>query len=211
MRKKVQNSKKMYEEQGYNQNQIDCLMEGIAKGQDVSLCENPEFDSFQMNQILRGLSAGVDATIYAKTDYNWFQMEEIRKGLERKLDISSYLDANMDFRVMREVRKGLEVGLDMNPYAELGAPRMRQIRKALLEDIDIMAMDEFLNALSFIVVTVLGMSNVYAEAVLNAKASIRLSPVGSLSELNSAPAKEYSPIYSIFFDLLKSITSRTES
>lgn len=130
--------RKNYIRQGYNRNQIECLMEGRKKGVDVSIYENPEFFSLQMNQILQGLLSGVDVSLYAKPEYDWFQMEEIRKGLERNLDVSKYMDPQMDFRIMRELRKGLEINIDLTNFTHMDPGKIRQIRLAFISKVSIL-------------------------------------------------------------------------
>ncbi|MDD6327298.1 MAG: FapA family protein [Lachnospiraceae bacterium] len=130
--------RKNYLSQGYNRNQIECLMEGRKKGVDVSVYENPAFFSLQMNQILQGLLSGVDVSLYAKTEYDWFQMEEIRKGLERNLDVTKYMDPDMDFRIMRELRKGLEINIDLTSFTHMEPGKIRQIRLAFISKVSIL-------------------------------------------------------------------------
>lgn len=130
--------RKKYILQGYNHNQIECLMEGISKGVDVSAYENPEFISLEMNQILQGLISGVDVSVYAKKEYDWFQMEEIRKGLERNVDITKYMDPKNEFLTMREIRRGLEQNIDLTGFMKLNPGKMRQIRLAIMSKLSIL-------------------------------------------------------------------------
>ena len=68
--------------EGYTQDQVMMILEGMNAGLDVSVYRNKEFLAFQMFQIREGLQEGLPVEHYAKPEFDWFQMEEIRLGLK---------------------------------------------------------------------------------------------------------------------------------
>ena len=123
----------------FDENQKQTLLEGVENGLDISVYANPNYDSYQMNEIRWGLEKNLDVTQYATTKYNWRQMSQIREGLERNLDISVYADSKYDDLQMEQIRLGLEDKLDISAYInpEYNADQMEQIRKGLEQKLDV--------------------------------------------------------------------------
>lgn len=85
-----------------------------------------------------GLQNGVDVSVYENPAYDWFQMEEIRPGLEQGIDISRYANEQLTYDKMRQIRKGLAEGVDLSGFYQLDAALLRELRKALVSDVDMM-------------------------------------------------------------------------
>ena len=76
------------------------LMNNMSIDSLTRMYEQQDFDDLQLNEIRVGLDRGVDVSIYANRIYHWGQMQMIRKGLERHLDISKYADPRMPLNDM---------------------------------------------------------------------------------------------------------------
>jgi len=121
----------------YNSDQMKEIRDGKAAQIDTSQYENPDFMAIQMRQIKIGLMDGLDVSIYAKPSFDWLQMTEIRNGLAAGVDVSKYADPEIPYDKMRQVRKGLESGVDISAYLDRDAGILREMRLAMLSDIDI--------------------------------------------------------------------------
>lgn len=120
---------------GFTQDQVNEIKEGLDSGLDVSVYAKKEFLAIQMHQIRRGLQEELPVESYASADFDWFQMEEIRKGLQGGLDIKLYASPSVSYDRMRQIRKGLKKGINLSNYARLDAGVLRELRKALLSKI----------------------------------------------------------------------------
>lgn len=123
--------------EGYTQDQVMMITEGLDAGLDVSAYRNKEFLAFQMYQIREGLLAGLPVEHYAKPEYDWFQMEEIRLGLEAGVNISIYANPKIHYEKMRQLRLGLNEGINLTPFLNFDAGIIEEIREAKLARIDI--------------------------------------------------------------------------
>lgn len=123
---------------GFTHDQIREIKEGEGAGLDVSVYAKKEFMAIQMLEIRRGMQAGVAVRLYARPEYDWFQMAEIRTGLEEDVDVSIYASPDISYDRMREIRLGLADGLDLSKYKKMEAGYLRQLRKALLEKVNIL-------------------------------------------------------------------------
>lgn len=126
-----------YRNQGFNDDQIHEIEEGLKAGIDVSRYNRKNLYAIQMHQIRLGLLSGVDVEIYRNPEYDWFQMEEIRLGLEEGLDVLLYAKKEFPFETMREIRQGLEEGIHLEKYAKLDAGLLREIRLANADRVNI--------------------------------------------------------------------------
>ena len=75
-RQMLYDEKQLYNE-GFNQNQVEEIIDGQMAGIDVSAYANKNFLAVQMRQVRMGLVDGLDVTEYAHDFYDWFQMEEM--------------------------------------------------------------------------------------------------------------------------------------
>ena len=123
--------------EGYTQDQVMMIVEGMDAGLDVSAYRNKDFLAFQMFQIREGLKEGLPVEHYAKPEFDWFQMEEIRLGLKEELNISLYAKPEIPYEKMRQLRLGLSQGLNLTPFLNLRAGIIREIREAKLKNVDI--------------------------------------------------------------------------
>ena len=130
--------KQRYIDQGYAPGQIEEIMLGLEAGLDVQIYDNKEFFALQMQEIRLGLMQNLPVEIYAKTTFDWFQMEEIRLGLERDLNVKLYAYPKVGYDTMRQIRKGLECGINLNKYVNLPSGVLRELRKALVSNVDIL-------------------------------------------------------------------------
>lgn len=126
------------QKEGYTQDQIMMIVEGIDAGLDVSAYRNKEFLAFQMFQIREGLQEGLPVECYAKPEFGWFQMEEIRLGLKEGLNISLYAKPEIPYEKMRQIRLGLSQGMNLTPFINLNAGVIREVREAKLKNVDIL-------------------------------------------------------------------------
>lgn len=123
---------------GYTPDQIVEIEEGKNVGVDVSIYARKQYLAIQMCQIKLGLFEKLPVEIYAKPEFDWFQMEEIRKGLSKKLNVEIYAKPTIPYNKMREMRKGLEKNFILTEFLNLDAGKIRQIRKAKENNVDIM-------------------------------------------------------------------------
>lgn len=74
------------------------------------------FNENQIYQIYQGLIAGIDTTVYAKLDYEDYKMEIIRWGLEKEINVQLYMNPALGFQEMYDIywylRKRKKLGLD---------------------------------------------------------------------------------------------------
>lgn len=126
-----------YIHEGFTPDQISEIEEGMKAGIDVSVYARRDFLAMQMRQIRKGLTDNLPMAAYAKPEYDWFQLEEIREGLSSYIDVKKYDSPEIPYDKMRQLRKGLEKGIDLIPYLSLDAGIIRQMRKALLSNVDI--------------------------------------------------------------------------
>lgn len=124
--------------EGFTHDQIREIKEGEGLGLDVSIYAKREFLAIQMLEIRRGLQAGVPVKLYARPEYDWFQMAEIRTGLEDDVDVSVYASPEISYERMREIRLGLMDGINLSSYKRMEAGYLRQLRKAILEKVNIL-------------------------------------------------------------------------
>lgn len=130
-------------EQGFSQDQIDEIVQGIEDGCNVGFYLEPYYSGLQMHQIRLGLMEDLDVGVYCKPEYDWFQMEELRKGLRDKVDIKIYADPKISYNKMREIRKALVIGHDITDYLNYPSGIVREYRKALEQNINL---DSFIQA-----------------------------------------------------------------
>ena len=123
--------------QGFSADQIREIAEGQEAGLDVSVYAKKEYMAIQMRQIRMGMEKGLDVSVYAQKDFDWFQMEEIREGLEAGANTDIYARPEIPYDKMRQIRKGLLKGIDLSPYLYLEAGVLKELRKALLQRINI--------------------------------------------------------------------------
>lgn len=123
---------------GFSADQINEIREGLEAGVDVTVFAKKELLAIQMRQIRLGLTEGLPVEIYAHESYDWFQMEEIREGLKAGIDVSKYASPDIPYDKMRQMRKGLQDGVDLTGYLQLDAGIIRQLRKAIRSDVDIL-------------------------------------------------------------------------
>lgn len=123
--------------QGYDQIQIEEILEGQEHGVDVSVYCDKKYWAIQMRQIRLGLEEGLPVEYYADSHFDWFQMEEIRMGLKSRVDVKLYASPMIPYEKMRQIRKGLEVGINLTLYKNVQAGILRQYRKALISKVDI--------------------------------------------------------------------------
>lgn len=133
----VSKAQEKLKQAGFSPDQISEIMEGAQAGIDVSVYADKELFAIQMRQIRLGLQEGLPVELYASREYDWFQMEEIRKGLQSGIDVKKYADPKLSYDRMRQIRKGLERGVDLWDYRKLDAGLLRQLRKAILEKVNI--------------------------------------------------------------------------
>jgi uncharacterized protein (DUF342 family) len=124
--------------EGFNQNQVDEIIEGQNEGFDVTVYAKKYFYAVQMREIRLGLEDGIDVSQYAKQEYDWFQMQEIRMGLVNKVNVSAYNNPAITYDRMRQVRLGLEQGVNLAKYVKLDAGILEQLRKAYAGKINIL-------------------------------------------------------------------------
>jgi uncharacterized protein (DUF342 family) len=123
--------------EGYSQDQVEEIREGLDAGLDVSSYMNKNFYAIQMRQIRLGLTYNLNVSIYATTDFDWFQMEEIRKGLLQKLDVSIYAKPGIPYDKMRQLREGLAQGINMIDFVSCNAGILRELRMAVVQKVNI--------------------------------------------------------------------------
>ncbi|MCH5270202.1 MAG: DUF342 domain-containing protein [Lachnospiraceae bacterium] len=123
--------------EGYTQDQVTMIEEGLNAGLDVSAYRNKDFLAFQMYQIREGLLEGLPVEHYAKPEFDWFQMEEIRLGLLEGVNISIYADPKIHYEKMRQLRLGLHDGINLTPVLNLDSGIIEEIREAKLAKVDI--------------------------------------------------------------------------
>lgn len=133
----TQEEREKWEKQGFSQDQIDEIEEGLAAGLDIFFYARKEYLAIQMRQIRFGLLDHLPVEIYARPEYDWFQMEEIRLGLAERIDTTKYAAPGITYDKMRQVRKGLQAGIDLSPYLRLDAGVLRELRKAMLAKVNI--------------------------------------------------------------------------
>lgn len=121
----------------YERDQLEELQLGINHGIDISIYENPEYMALQMKWIRKGLEEKIDVSLYASTAFDWFQMEEIYKGIVGSVDVSKYCNPSVSYERMREIRLGLEQGIDLSPFGNHGAKELRELRRALKDNVHI--------------------------------------------------------------------------
>ena len=76
------------------------LMNNMSIDALTRMYEQQGFDNYQLNELRVGLERGVDVSIYADRSYHWGQMQMIRKGLEQRLDVSKYADPRVPLKDM---------------------------------------------------------------------------------------------------------------
>jgi uncharacterized protein (DUF342 family) len=130
-------NKEELQSQGFAPDQINEIEEGIRDGLDVSIYAHKEYLAIQMRQIRFGLQEGLPVEKYAGFYYDWFQMEEIRKGLKAGIDVDKYAFPDIPYDTMRQIRKGFAEGLDLSRYRYLKAGVLREFRKALADNVNI--------------------------------------------------------------------------
>lgn len=131
------NGKNMTER--FDCDQMAEIQAGKEAGVDVSRYAKEIYMAIQMRQLRIGLQNGIDITPYENPEYDWFQMEEIRLGLEHGLNIHLYEDKALPYDRMRQIRKGLEEGIDLSGFYQLDAKLLRELRKALVSNIDMLS------------------------------------------------------------------------
>lgn len=134
--------KQLYNE-GFNQNQVEEIIDGQMAGVDVSVYDNKNFLAVQMRQVRLGLMSSLDVSEYAHDFYDWFQMEEIREGLEAGVDVTKYAAPSVTYDVMREMKEALIEGIDLSPYRNQDAKVLHLLRGAIRNGYDI---SEFMDA-----------------------------------------------------------------
>lgn len=122
--------KQLYNE-GFNQNQVEEIIDGQMAGVDVSAYDKKSFLAVQMRQVRLGLMEGLDVSEYAHDFYDWFQMEEIRKGLMAGVDVTKYAAPSVTYDRMREVKEALILGIDLSPYIKLDAKCLHLLRDSI--------------------------------------------------------------------------------
>lgn len=125
--------------EGFTKAQIDEIDLGMSRGLPIQIYASKDFMPQQMYQLRLGLEAGLEMAPYADPEYDWFQLEEIRIGLEEELDVSLYDRLDIPSRKMHQMRRGLEEKLDLTQYLIYDDGIMKQIRHALMADIDIIS------------------------------------------------------------------------
>ncbi|MDD6810410.1 MAG: FapA family protein [Lachnospiraceae bacterium] len=130
-------SEQQLKAEGFTQDQIHEINEGLKVGLNVSIYAKKEFLSIQMRQIRLGLLEGLPVEKYASLKYDWFQMEEIRKGLSEGVNITLFANPEISYDRMHQIRKGLESGIDLSPYRKLESGILKQLRLAILHRINI--------------------------------------------------------------------------
>ena len=123
---------------GFSDNQIDEINAGLKEGLDVNKYADSKLHAIQMRQIRLGLEKGLPVEYYADPKYDWLQMEELRKGLEDDLDVAVYADEKIPYDKMQQLREGLRDGLILSEYLKYSAGIIGQLRKAKLENVDIL-------------------------------------------------------------------------
>lgn len=83
------------------------LMNNMSIDALIRMYEQQDFDDFQLNEIRVGLEQGVNVSVYENHQYHWGQMQMIRKGLERNLDISKYADPRVPLNDMIQMYEKL--------------------------------------------------------------------------------------------------------
>lgn len=124
-------------EEGYTQDQVMMIVEGLDAGLDVTAYRNKDFLPFQMYQIREGLLEGLPVEHYAKPEFDYFQMEEIRLGLLEGVNISIYANPEIHYEKMRQLRLGLHDGINLTPFLNMNAGIIGEIREARLSKVDI--------------------------------------------------------------------------
>ena len=137
--KKITDSIADYRKQGFVDDQLKELRQGMEHGIRASLYADKDYVAVQMRQIRFGLEEGLDVTLYNNKRYDWFQMEEIRLGLKNGVDASIYAKPQFSYEVMRELRKALEDGIHLEKYAGVGAEMLRELHLAILDHQNIMS------------------------------------------------------------------------
>lgn len=122
-----------FKSQGYSDDQMAEIEEGLAHGLDVSVYADKDYFAIQMRQIRLGMEEGLDVSVYASRSYDWFQMEEIRLGMSQGIDVSYIAKPEYSYEVMRELRAALADGIRLDRYVYVGAELMRELHKALLD------------------------------------------------------------------------------
>ncbi|MFI3211340.1 MAG: hypothetical protein R3Y64_09885, partial [Peptostreptococcaceae bacterium] len=109
-------------------------MKEIMK-KDMSYYEPQGFLEEELDEIRDGLKKGIDVSVYAKKEYNALKMFAIKEGLILGLDVSKYLDDRLSYVQMLQVKYGLESGIDVTYYnkPEINVFVMREIRRLLEE------------------------------------------------------------------------------
>lgn len=136
-RQMLYDEKQLYKE-GFNQNQVEEIIDGQMAGIDVSAYANKNFLAVQMRQVRMGLVDGLDVTEYAHDFYDWFQMEEIRKGLMANVDVEKYAMPSVTSDQMHEMREALEEGIDLSPHIKRDAKVLRLLRDAIRGGYDLL-------------------------------------------------------------------------
>lgn len=132
-----QQEKEYYLNQGYTEAQVEELEAGKDAGLDISVYENPELTAMHMYQLRLGLAEGLNMKPYADGSFDWFQIEEIRKGLSDFHDVSIYAKPSIPSDKMHQLRRGLDDGMDLSGFLNFKAGVIRQIRKALVNKVDV--------------------------------------------------------------------------
>lgn len=122
--------KQLYNE-GFNQNQVEEIIDGQMAGVDVSSYDKKSFLAIQMRQVRLGLISGLDVSEYAHDFYDWFQMEEIREGLEAGVDVEKYAAPSVPYDVMRELKEALIEGIDLSRCRKQNAKVLHLLRGAV--------------------------------------------------------------------------------
>lgn len=127
-----------YRNQGYSEDQLAEIGEGLKHGIDVSKYADKDYFAIQMRQIRLGLEQGVDISLYAGKEFDWFQMEEIRLGLRDGLDARIYAKPEYSFEVMRQLRSALSDHIHLEKYASVGADLLKELHYAVLDQQNIL-------------------------------------------------------------------------
>ena len=125
----------------YNYEQMHKIHMGLKKEVDVTLYANPQLDSNQMALILQGLEDSLDVKKYNNPSFSFYQMCLIYTGLKANLDVDIYANPEFNYSQMKEIYEGLSTlkTSDVSIYAhiEISAAKMRQIRLAIKNGVDI--------------------------------------------------------------------------
>ncbi len=134
---KMEKERERFLNAGFSIDQVNEIIEGQKAGLNVAIYANPQYNAIQMRQIRLGLSEKLPVEKYADAGYDWFQMEEIREGLRAGVDTSMYASKDVPYEVMRQLRKGLQCGMNLYNFRKLNPKVLRQLRKAKVENINI--------------------------------------------------------------------------